>query len=368
MFQLLFLFLFLLNIVYGFDNKPIMGYSTWNAFKRDFDEKDLMDNIDIIVSSGLRDLGYIYFNIDGGWWEGSSIKGNGIIKRNNKKAMLESSEKFPSSMNSFSKYTTKNGLKFGLYTSAAKRSCGGDRPMSDGYEKEDSEQFLLWNVSYMKIDNCGLPNSKVQKKLKLWKKNLPGIYISNCRMGCVLEMKYTMQKFCKFNRLFDMYRTSVDIKPTWASIMNNIKSSLMLSSTHYGMEYSIRDPDMLEVGSSQLSFEEQRSHLALWSITSAPLIISTDLRLIKNDVLQLLKNKRMIFINQNNVKYNYSFKQLIKITKNIDNVVYELYVNNSNKDIQILLLNEGITKDVWTDKTLNNQVVLGPHDSLFIYY
>ena len=198
MFQLLFLFLFLLNVVYGFDNKPIMGYSTWNAFKRDFDEKDLMDNIDIIVSSGLRDLGYIYFNIDGGWWEGSSIKGNGIIKRNNKKAMLESSEK-----------------------------------------------FLLWNVSYMKIDNCGLPNSKVQKKLKLWKKNLPGIYISNCRMGCVLEMKYTMQKFCKYNRLFDMYRTSVDIKPTWASIMNNIKSSLMLSSTHYGMEYSIRDPDML---------------------------------------------------------------------------------------------------------------------------
>lgn len=58
------------------------------------------------------------------------------------------------------------------------------------------------------------------------------------------------------------------------------------------------DPDMLEVGNGKLTFEQNRSHFALWCMMCAPLILGNDLRNISDDVLKIVKNPDLIAINQ----------------------------------------------------------------------
>ena len=48
---------------------PPMGWNSWNAFHTQIDEAKLMGAAQTIVSSGLRDLGYRFVNIDDGWWQ-----------------------------------------------------------------------------------------------------------------------------------------------------------------------------------------------------------------------------------------------------------------------------------------------------------
>ena len=55
---------------------------------------------------------------------------------------------------------------------------------------------------------------------------------------------------------------------------------------------------MLQCGNAGLSFEEQKTHFSLWAISAAPLLISTDIRYIGDETLQILKNKEVIEVDQ----------------------------------------------------------------------
>ena len=47
---------------------PPMGWNSWNWWgKEAIHEKLMRETIDAIVESGLRDAGYEYFVVDGGW-------------------------------------------------------------------------------------------------------------------------------------------------------------------------------------------------------------------------------------------------------------------------------------------------------------
>ena len=43
---------------------PPMGWSSWNKFARNINEKSIREIADAMVSSGLADCGYVYVNID----------------------------------------------------------------------------------------------------------------------------------------------------------------------------------------------------------------------------------------------------------------------------------------------------------------
>ena len=49
---------------------PPMGWNSWNWFAGKVTDADIRRAADLIVSSGMRDAGYIYVNIDD-TWEGS---------------------------------------------------------------------------------------------------------------------------------------------------------------------------------------------------------------------------------------------------------------------------------------------------------
>ncbi len=51
----------------GLARTPQMGWNSWNRFQGDIDEDVIKGIADAMVSSGLRDAGYTYVNLDDCW-------------------------------------------------------------------------------------------------------------------------------------------------------------------------------------------------------------------------------------------------------------------------------------------------------------
>ena len=94
----------------------------------------------------------------------------------------------------------------------------------------------------------------------------------------------------------DLWRSSNDIRKSWTSILANAfltdKWAPNAKPGHYN------DADELEIGNGRLTLAEQRSHFALWCVMKSPLIIGTDVRKLSPAVLGILKNTRLIAVNQ----------------------------------------------------------------------
>jgi alpha-galactosidase len=71
---------------------------------------------------------------------------------------------------------------------------------------------------------------------------------------------------------------------------------------------------MLEVGNGGMTLNEYRSHMSLWSISKAPLIIGCDVRNISQEILEILTNAEVIAINQDSLG-----RQGKKFQINVDN-------------------------------------------------
>jgi hypothetical protein len=100
-----------------------MGWNSWNAFHTDVTEAKVLDSAKAIVDSGLRDLGYIYVNIDDGWWLKRRTSDGRMQVRT---AIFPSAKVGGSETSSFRPFTDKlhrMGLKAGIYTDIGGNSC-----------------------------------------------------------------------------------------------------------------------------------------------------------------------------------------------------------------------------------------------------
>src|SRR5947209_174271 len=89
--------------------KPPMGWNSWNSFAGTIDHTVIEQQADALVSSGMKDAGYEYVNIDDGWWTGSR-DGSGNI--------TVDTAKWPGGMAAIAAYIHSKGLKAGIYTDA----------------------------------------------------------------------------------------------------------------------------------------------------------------------------------------------------------------------------------------------------------
>ncbi len=103
----------------------------------------------------------------------------------------------------------------------------------------------------------------------------------------------------------NLWRTTPDIFPKWISIYGLYKFTIRLGK--YASPGGWNDPDMLEVGNGDLTYEENKTHFALWCMMCAPLILGNDIRkFIKSDgtvdtdskIYRILTNRNLIAINQ----------------------------------------------------------------------
>lgn len=123
---------------------PPMGWSSWNTFQSEIDEKLIKDVADAMKKSGLLDAGYRYINIDDCWE--SSV-------RDDRGRLQADFMKFPGGIKALVREINKKGFRLGIYSSNGTMTCA-NMPASLGYERIDAETFADWGIEYFKYDFC----------------------------------------------------------------------------------------------------------------------------------------------------------------------------------------------------------------------
>ena len=122
---------------------PPMGWNSWNKFGCDVSEALIQAAADAMVSSGMQAAGYRYIVIDDCWHGQRDAQG----------FIQPDPVRFPSGIKALADYIHSRGLKFGIYSDAGWKTCGG-RPGSRGHEYQDALKYAEWGVDYLKYDWC----------------------------------------------------------------------------------------------------------------------------------------------------------------------------------------------------------------------
>ncbi len=272
----------------GLAKTPPMGWNSWNLFADRVDDATVRTMADAMVSSGMRDAGYIYVNIDD-TWEGVR-DANGVLGTNSK---------FPD-MKALSDYVHSKGLKIGIYSSPGPRTCGS-YPASYGHEEQDAKLFAGWGIDYLKYDWCSA--ATIYKD-----SDLQPVYQ---KMGAALQAtgRPIVYSLCEYGRGSvekwgpqvggNLWRTTDDIRDEWTSMIDNIEKQV--PTAPYAGPGHWNDPDMLEVGNGHMSDDEYRTHMSLWALTAAPLLAGNDVRKMSDTTASILMNKEVIAIDQDSL-------------------------------------------------------------------
>lgn len=205
-------------------------------------------------------------------------------------------------------YVHSKDLKFGIYSDAGYLTCGGF-PGSLGYEYQDARTYAKWGVDYLKYDWChtgtqSAPDSYNLMKDALVKAGRP-IVFSICEWGSSQPWEWAPE-------VGNLWRTTYDIRPCWdcgemtysrGKRVENFIGFTKILDLQVGLEaYSgpgaWNDPDMLEVGNGDLTYDENVAHFSLWCILAAPLMLGNDIRVMSDEVLSIITNKEAIAVNQ----------------------------------------------------------------------
>jgi alpha-galactosidase len=372
---------------------PPMGWNSWNYFHRNVTEQDVKAAADALVSTGMKDAGYIYVNIDD-TWEGTR----------NADGVLSTNEKFPD-MKGLADYVHSKGLKLGIYSGPGPKTCAGFEG-SYGHEQQDAELYASWGIDYLKYDLCSFrknmqdqaPNDNAaQMKImiaaytkmdKALKSTGRPIVFSLCQYGwdAVWEWGPSVGG--------NLWRTTGDIQANWNSIYDILEQQAGLAK--YAGPGHWNDPDMLEVGNGMstrfsngriryLTPAENRSHFSMWAMLAAPLLAGNDLTHMDPEVLKILTNRDVIAIDQDRLGHEaaraYADGEVEVWTRHLEHGAMAVAVLNVGSDrysthpFHLDLARLGLHgpqkgKDLWSGEevTLTNDqpIELASHDILLV--
>jgi len=279
----------------GLAPTPPMGWNSWNQFACNVDENLIMEMADALVESGMKDAGYTYINIDDCWH--GTRDSLGFIRPD--------PERFPSGMKALADYIHAQGLKFGIYSDAGWKTCGG-RPGSRGHEYQDALTYASWGVDYLKYDWCyteGLNQEGAYLTMRdaIHEAGRP-IVLSICEWGDSKPWTWA-------ENVGHLWRTTGDIYACFDCIEDHGSWKSWGVMQILDMQDGLRDyagpdhwndPDMMEVGNG-LSFTEEKAHFSMWCMLAAPLIAGNDIRNMSQETKQVLTNAAAISINQDSL-------------------------------------------------------------------
>jgi alpha-galactosidase len=282
---------------------PPMGWNSWNCWGLSVDAQKVIASAKTYRDKGLINHGWSYINIDDGW----EIVKDKEPKRDPKGNIL-TNEKFPD-MKALGDSIHALGLKFGIYSSPGPLTCGG-YTASYQHELQDAQSFARWGVDYLKYDWCSY--DKIAKDTSVAERKKPYFVMRDALNKVDRDIVYSLCQYGMSNVWEwgaevggNLWRTTGDITDTWESLkeigFGQVKNAPYAGHGHWN------DPDMLIVGwvgwgpslhPTRLTPDEQYTHISLWCLLSAPLLIGCDLARLDEFTLNLLTNDEVIAINQ----------------------------------------------------------------------
>jgi alpha-galactosidase len=262
----------------------------------------------------MKDAGYEYVIIDDCWQVSRDAQGN----------IVPDPKNFPSGIKALADYIHSKGLKFGIYSDAGIKTCGG-RPGSRGYEYQDARQYAAWGVDYLKYDACFaavcLPKGATAgadappyEWCNLVEQHVPASQVAYRTMHDALQLsgRPIVFSMCEWGNaqpwawakdVGNLWRTTGDITDCWDCTRDYARGFVKLLDLQIGLEPYAgpghwNDPDMLEVGNGGMTTTEYGSHFSLWAMLAAPLIAGNDIRNMTPEIKEILTNKEVIAVDQ----------------------------------------------------------------------
>jgi len=265
---------------------PLMGWASRQKLGTRMTDKDIRGAADALVESGLRAAGYVYVEVDDGW---QGVRdGDGALHPN---------ERFPD-MKALADYIHSKGLKFGLSTSAAPKSCDGFEG-SYGHETEDMRAFAEWGVDFVVYHWCGAETIyPTQVEMQAAYQKMGAALLSSGR-----DIVYGISAAGAFDVAQWGAKTGANLWRTGRDIDENWRSVGEAGFGQNGKEGAAgpgrwNDPGLLQIGNVGMSADEYRTQLNLWAMLAAPLILGNDVRTMTRDTVALLTNRDLIAVDQ----------------------------------------------------------------------
>ncbi len=359
---------------------PQMGWNSWNCWGLAVSDEKVRASAKAMIDKGLINYGWSYMNIDDGWED-----------KRDEKGVLQPNSKFPN-MKKLCDDLHTQGLKVGIYSSPGPQTCG--RYMgSYKYEQLDINTWASWGIDYLKYDWCeynqvfmppfgadGKPVLKNPKDILNYQK--PYKVMQNA-IASVTPKRDIVYSICQYGWTDvwkwgadvngQSWRTTGDIEDSWVSMSSIFSSQSNLYK--YAKPGRWNDPDMLVVGkvgwgpslrNSRLSVNEQYTHISMWALLAAPLLIGCDMSQLDDFTLNLLKNSEVIAINQDplgkqaeqKIK-NENFQIWVKELEDGSKAVGIFNVSDNTQKISLDFKSIGIAqfgniRDVWKQKNIGD--------------
>ena len=295
---------------------PPMGWNSWNCYGGTVDQEKVRAQAEAMVRTGLIRHGWACINIDD-TWQG---------QRGGKYNALQGNEKFPD-MKKLCDQIHALGLKAGIYSTpwvtSYARHPGGSAENPQGawskppprprqvnrkvlpyavgkysFAREDARQWADWGFDYLKYDWNPIEVPQVRE-------------MADALNSSGRDFVYSLSNHAPFSgapdwaRLANCWRTGGDIRDTWKSVVSNGFSQEKWAP--FAGPGHFNDPDMLVVGMvgwgarqhpTRLTPDEQYTHITLWCLLSAPLLLGCDLTRLDDFTLSLLTNDEVLAVDQ----------------------------------------------------------------------
>ncbi|MEU5974409.1 carbohydrate-binding protein [Streptomyces sp. NPDC047315] len=326
----------------GLSIRPAMGWSSWSFVRRWPTEAKMKAQADALVSSGLKDKGYVYLNLDDFY---QKCDANGFVVDQYGRWAIDEA-KFPSGIKALADYVHSKGLKFGFYVTPgiAKNAVTRNTPIEGtsyrakdiadttrqeknyncknmyyiDYSKPGSQEFVNswakqfadWGVDYLKIDGVG---SHDIPDVRAWDKALRA---TGRPINYALSNNLAIADAPTWRQLANSWRTQGDVEcycgpgpngsghplTNWSKITSRFTSAA--NWQQYAGPGGWNDLDSLQIGNGDqigLTADQRRSHMTLWAMAASPLLIGGDLTDLNATDRAILGNERLIAVNQDGV-------------------------------------------------------------------
>ena len=295
---------------------PPMGWNSWNVYASKVTQELVLANARAMVTSGLINHGWCYMNIDD-VWQGRRGGTYGAI--------LPDSSTFPD-MQALCDEIHALGLRAGIYSTPWVESyghhIGGSAMNPEGlFERtkeniprnkkqlpyaigtytfwdKDAKQWAKWGFDYLKYDwnPIEVPETKA---------------MYDVLRASGRDVVYSLSNSTPFGSIGDLsaianaWRTGGDIRDNWKSLKSRLFSQDKWAV--YARPGHWNDPDMMVVGwvgwgkgprPTELTADEQYTHMTAWCLMSVPLLLGCDLTKLDDFTLSLLTNDEVIAVNQ----------------------------------------------------------------------
>jgi alpha-galactosidase len=323
---------------------PPMGWNSWDCWGLKVSEEKVRAAARTLATSGLRDHGWTYVNIDDGW---QGTRGGPFHA-------IQPNPKFPQ-LETLMREVHDLGLKIGIYSTpwrvSSGRYVGSSADFADGridepapmrevqyqvpeihsrldeyawlkplvdwkrakarkefqkrlntfgqfsFVRQDVKQWAAWGTDYLKYDWVPVDLAHVAEMSHALRASGRDIFYS-------LSNNTKLPLAPGLTKLANAWRTAVDIEDTWESVSDIGFSRDRWAPFNGPGHYN--DPDMLVLGATKwnrrtgcrLTSNEQYSHMSLWCLLSGPLLLSCDLEQLDPFTLGLLSNDEVIEVNQ----------------------------------------------------------------------